>query len=85
MSTQSIISKSNLPTGEVVGILLAKVSTDLIKNLRFEIGEVCHIKMVNILRLSRLHCNNFCYLDQEQETKVREYLIKQAITKIEEL
>ena len=85
MSTQSIITEQNLPTGSVVGQLLADVGIDLLKELRFEIGHVCTSKMKNILRLSRLHCSEFCYLDQEQETKVRELLIRQAITKINEL
>lgn len=85
MSTQSIITEQNLPTGTVVGKLLSEVATDLLKELKFEIGHVCTTKMKNILRLSRLHCNDFCYIDDEQGVKIREYLIKKAITKLDEL
>lgn len=85
MSTQSIISQNNLPTGDIIGTLLTEVSRDLLKEIRFEIGRVCFDKMKNVLRLSRLHCNSFCYIDEGQGVKIRENLIKQAVTKIKEL
>ena len=85
MSTQAIITESNLPTNDLLGMALVETSTDLLKELRFEIGEVCHYKKLNLLRLARLHCNDFCYMDDDQDDKIREYLIRTSITKINEL
>lgn len=85
MSSQSIITDQNLPTGDIIGQLISKVSIDLLKELRFEVGHVCTLKMKNILRLSRLHCNDFCYIDSEQQDKIRELLIEKAILKIDGL
>ena len=85
MSTQAIITENNLPTGDLIGRALADTATDLLKEKRFEIGRVCHHKKINLLRLARLHCNDFCYMDDDQDDKIREYLIRASITKINEL
>jgi len=85
MSSQSIITKQNLPTGDVIAQMLTGTAEDLLKELKFEIGYVCTSKMRNILRLSRLHCNDYCYISDDQQTRIRESLIRKAITKIHEL
>ena len=85
MSSQNIITKQNLPTGELIAQMLTKTSVDLLKELKFELGHVCTSKMRNIMRLSRLHCNDYCYISEDQQTRIREALIRKAITKIDEL
>lgn len=85
MSSQTIITKQNLPTGEIIAQMLTETAVDLLKELKFEIGNVCTSKMRNILRLSNLHCNDYCYISESQKTKIRETLIRKAITNINEL
>lgn len=85
MSTQTIFNKNNLPTNNALYQVLTKTSVDLIKELKYEVGHVCNIKMRNLLRLERLHCSKFCYIDEEQDRKIREEIIKRAILKIDEM
>lgn len=85
MSTQAILTEDNLPTGELIGRAVANTATDVLKELRFEIGSVCHFKKLNLIRLSRLYCEDFCYLDDDQDDKIREYMIRASINKINEL
>jgi hypothetical protein len=85
MSTQSIVTLENLPTDVAMGQYLAEKSVDLLKYLRFEIGCVDHDKLAEILRLQRLVCGNFCYVDDDQDRVVREAVIRNTITEIYEL
>jgi hypothetical protein len=85
MSTQSIITLNNLPTDVAMSQYLREASLDLIKNLRFEIGCVDNSKLAEMLRLHRLACNKYCYVTSEEDTTIRENIIRKAITKIYEL
>lgn len=85
MSTQSIITLDNLPTEDAMGQYLIGMSTDLLMNLRFEIGCINHDKIDEALRLHRLVCGGFCYINSEQDRLIREKVIRSAINKIYEL
>lgn len=82
MSTQTIITLDNLPTDVAMGQYLSEASLDLLKFLRFEIGCVDHKKMREMLRLQRLVCNGFCYINDEEDRLMREAVIRKTITKI---
>jgi hypothetical protein len=58
---------------------------DLLMNLRFEIGCVNHDRIKEILRLQRLVCGRFCYVDSDDDRLIRERIIREAITKIYEI
>lgn len=85
MSSQTIITEQNLPTGEAAAKILRETSMDLLKYLRFDLGEVCTLKIKNILRITDLHCRKTCYLDTEDQEFLRQEIIKQAISKLDEL
>ena len=85
MSTQSIITLDNLPTDVAMGQYLSEASVDLLKYLRFEIGCIDHSKMREMLRLQRLVCSGFCYIDDEKNRLMRESVIRNTITKIYEI
>ncbi len=85
MSTQSIITLDNLPTDVAMAQYLRETSIDLIKYLRFEIGCVDTQKLNEMLRLERLICNKYCYINDEQDKLIRENTIRKAITKIYEI
>lgn len=82
MSTQTIITLDNLPTDVAMGQYLSEASIDLLKFLRFEIGCVDHAKMREMLRLHRLVCSGFCYINDEEDRMIREAVIRKTITKI---
>jgi len=85
MSSQSIITLDNLPTDVAMAQYLRETSIDLIKYLRFEIGCVDTQKLNEMLRLDRLICNKYCYVNDEQDRLIRENTIRKAITKIYEI
>lgn len=85
MSTQNIITLDNLPTDVAMAQYLRETSIDLIKYLRFEIGCVDTKKLNEMLRLDRLICNKYCYVNDEQDRLIRENTIRKAITKIYEI
>lgn len=85
MSTQNIITLDNLPTDKAVAELFAESSVDLLKYLRFDIGCVNHKNLRENLRLERLVCNPFCYVSDEEDKKIREAVIRKAISKIYEI
>lgn len=85
MSTQNIATLDNLPTGEALGQYLTQKSIDVLKYLRFEIGCINYDEISEILRLQRLVCSKFCYIDSEQDRFVREAVIRKSINKIFEL
>lgn len=85
MSTQSIITLDNLPTETAMAQYLKGMSTDVLMNLRFEIGCIDHDKIDEALRLYRLVCGGFCYIDEDQDRAIREKVIREAITKIYEI
>ena len=85
MSTQSIITLDNLPTDEAMSQYIKEASLDLLKFLRFEIGCVDHDKIKEMLRLERLICGSFCYIDDDQDRNIREAIIRNAIKKLYEI
>lgn len=85
MSTQSIITVDNLPTDAALGQYMASASIDLLKVLRFEIGCVDHDRLREMMRLQRLVCGGFCYIDDDQDRAIRESVIRKTINKIYEI
>ena len=85
MSTTSIVNKHNLSNTRVLIDFFQDQSINLLKNLRFDVGEVCHKKLRYSLRLNRLAIEGRCDRTEEQNTIIREELIKKAILSIKEL
>lgn len=85
MSSQRIVNLDNLPTETAMAQYLSESSMDLLMNLRFEIGCVNHDRIKEILRLQRLVCGRFCYVDSDDDRLIREKIIREAITKIYEI
>jgi hypothetical protein len=82
MSTQSIITVDNLPTSTAMAQYLNEASMDLLQALRFEIGCVDNDKIQQIIRLHKLICNDYCYINCEQDRLIREELIRNSITRL---
>ena len=85
MSTQNVITLSNLPTETALIQSFNAESIKLYKHLKYEVGCIDTDKMRNMMRLSKFICNGGCYLDDEQDQKVRETLIVETINQIYEL
>lgn len=85
MSTQSIITVDNLPTSTAMAQYLNEASIELLQSLRFEIGCVNDDKIQQMIRLHRLVCNDYCYIDCEKDRTIREEVIRNSITKLYEL
>lgn len=85
MSTQSIITLDNLPTDVALGQYMAQAGVDVLKTLRFEIGCIDHDKLREMMRLERLACGCFCYIDEDDTQQIREAVIRNTINKIFEL
>jgi hypothetical protein len=85
MSTQTIITLDNLPTDVAMAQYLREASLDVVKALRFEVGCIDHGKLKEMMRLHRLTCNKFCYIDDEQDRLLREAIIRGAINKVYEI
>lgn len=86
MSTSNIYNRLNAPTNEILNSLISSKSMDALKKIRFDHG--CGVKdsmISEILRLNRFVCNNICYLSDEEETVLREKVIKISILKLNEL
>ena len=86
MSTVNYVNKNNLPTSEELAKIMSTTSMDIIKKRRFDVGCKPSIKrMQELLRLERLVCSEYCYISKEDEEKIREQIIHQAILKLDEL
>lgn len=85
MSAQTIITTDNLPTDYVMSQYLTEKSVDLLKNVRFEIGCLDRDKLREMLRLERLICSGFCYVDSDESESIRERAIRNAINEIYEI
>jgi hypothetical protein len=85
MSTTSIVSKDNLSTNRIVAEYMTSQSLDVLKKLRFDVGNFCHSKLRYMLMLEKFSCSRYCTLDESQQRLVREDLIRKSILRINEL
>lgn len=85
MSTTSIVNSKNLSNKKIVTEFFEQQAIDLLKNLRFDVGKICHHKLKYMLRLERLVSEGYCQLDTEQNQILREELITKAILRIREI
>ncbi len=85
MSTQNILSKSNLSVNRAIAEYMAKESMDILKKKRFDVG--CYDKRNHrlMLHLYRLSCRDWCRIDGDQKEILREEVILKTIRRIEEL
>ena len=82
MSSQSIVTEELLPTGEVLSNKILEDSVNLLSFLKYDIGKVCGVKLRNLLRLEKMHCNASCYTELEDKYSIREEIIKKSIRTI---
>jgi len=85
MSTQNIIDSNNLPTADLMNKSVGDASIDVVKKLKYGVGEVCHTRLRHLLRLQRLHCSSLCYITEDNERQIREDLITASIRSLDEL
>lgn len=86
MSAITVINRFNSPNDVVLADYIAKASMELYKKRRFDFGQgICKRKMLEILFLDRLICDDKCYLDDEDRRVIRERLLRISILDLDEL
>jgi hypothetical protein len=86
MGALNIFDKRTLPTNEILAKTIKDLAIHQIKYYRFDYGKPLSVdKMKELLRLHRFACNSICYLDDEENSLIREQIIKQSIFNINEL
>jgi len=85
MSTQNIVDKHNLSTNRAIAEYFAKESMDILKLRRFDTGCVDTSNHRLMLYLYRYSCNDWCNIEEEQRSSVREEVIGKTIKSISEL
>jgi len=85
VNTQNIVDSKNLPTFDILAKAFSEYGVDVMYKLRFEVGEICHDQLRELMRLQELFCSDYCYIDDDGDRRIRETIIKNSIRKIGEL
>ena len=79
MSTQNILNKRNLSVNRAVAEYMVKQSMEVLKKLRFGVGNVEKCNHRLMLDLYRLTCSDWCNLDADEHAIIREKVILKTI------